>query len=74
MIRSGETDQNVRHVMEFSLKLDSNPEFTGSVLLACARAVGRMHARGIFGCQTLFDVPPADLIALEPDELRAHLL
>ncbi len=74
VIRSGETSDGTRHVMEFSLKLDSNPEFTGSVLLSCARAVGRMHARGIFGCRTLFDVPPADLCIADPGELRAHLL
>ena len=74
VIRSGETSDGTGHVMEFSLKLDSNPEFTGSVLLSCARAVGRMHAREIYGCRTLFDVAPADLCALEPEELRAHLL
>ena len=74
VIRSGETSEGTGHVMEFSLKLDSNPEFTGSVLLSCARAVGRMHAREIYGCRTLFEVAPADLCALEPEELRAHLL
>ena len=74
VIRSGKTSEENGHVMSFSLKLDSNPEFTGSVLLACARAVGRMHSRGIFGCHTLFDVPPADLCALSPEELRRRLL
>ncbi len=74
VIRSGHTSDGTGHVMSFSLKLDSNPEFTGSVLLACARAVGRMHGRGIFGCHTLFDVPPADLSALPPEELRRRLL
>ena len=74
VIRSGKTSAENGHVMSFSLKLDSNPEFTGSVLLSCARAVGRMHGRGIFGCHTLFDVPPADLCILSPEELRAHLL
>ena len=74
VIRSGETGDGNRHVMEFSLKLDSNPEFTGSILAACARAVGRMHARGQFGCKTVFDVAPADLSPLEASELRKHLL
>ena len=74
VIRSGSTSEGTRHVMDFSLKLDSNPEFTGSVLLACARAVGKMHARGIFGCHTVFDVAPADLSPLPPEELRKKLL
>lgn len=76
VIRSGSTGESGkhRHVMEFSLKLDSNPEFTGSVLVACARAVGRMNSRGIFGCKTLFDVAPADLSPLSPEEIRKKLL
>jgi diaminopimelate dehydrogenase len=76
VIRCGNTgeENGHRHVMEFSLKLDSNPEFTASVLIACARAVGRMHDREIFGCKTLFDVAPADLIPLSGEEIRAHLL
>ncbi len=74
VIRSGSTSEGNGHVMSFSLKLDSNPEFTGSVLLACARAVGRMHARGVFGCRTLFDVAPADLSILSGEELRKRLL
>ena len=60
--------------MEFSLKLDSNPEFTASVLVACARAVGRMNGRGDTGCKTLFDIAPADLSSLAPEELRKRLL
>jgi diaminopimelate dehydrogenase len=76
VIRGGTTgrDGEHRHVMEFSLKLDSNPEFTASVLIACARAVYRMSGRGNHGCKTLFDVAPADLSPLSPGELRAHLL
>ena len=62
------------HVMEFSLKLDSNPEFTASVLVACARAVFRMSEREMYGCKTLFDVAPADLSALSPEEMRKRLL
>ena len=74
VIRSGNTSEENSHVMTFGLKLDSNPEFTGSVLLACARAVGRMNTRGIFGCRTLFDVAPADLSMLSGEELRSKLL
>ena len=76
VIRSGVTglDNEHRHVMEFSLKLDSNPEFTASVLVACARAVVRMNSRQIFGCKTLFDIPPADLSPIDPDVMRKKLL
>ena len=76
VIRCGKTglDGNRTHVMEFSLKLDSNPEFTASVLVACARAVDRMNARGVFGCKTLFDVAPADLSPMDPEEMRKKLL
>ena len=76
VIRCGATgkDGAHKHVMEFSLKLDSNPEFTASVLVACARAVVRMNSRQIFGCKTLFDVPPADLSPVDPEEMRKKLL
>ena len=74
VIRSGKTSEENSHIMEFSLKLDSNPEFTGSVLLACARAVAKNYIRGNYGCMTLFDVAPADLSPLEPEELRKKLL
>ena len=76
VIRSGATGEGGKHkhVMEFSLKLDSNPEFTASVLVACARAVGRMNSRGDFGCKTLFDVAPADLSPLTPEEMRKKML
>ncbi len=76
VIRCGSTgvENGHRHVMEFSLKLDSNPEFTASVLLACARAVARMNSRGIYGCKTMFDIPPADLSPMSPEELRKKLL
>ena len=62
------------HTVEFSLKLDSNPEFTSSVLVAYARAIDRMAKRGMSGCKTVFDVAPADLSQLSAEELRAHLL
>ena len=76
VIRGGATgkDGGHRHVMEFSLKLDSNPEFTASVLAACARAINRMHSRGINGCKTIFDIAPADLSPMDPAEIRKKLL
>ena len=76
VIRSGSTGEGGKHkhVMEFSLKLDSNPEFTASVLVACARAIGRMNSRGIFGCKTIFDLAPADMSPLTPEEMRKTLL
>ena len=76
VIRSGSTGEGGKHkhVMEFSLKLDSNPEFTASVLVACARAIGRMNSRGIFGCKTIFDLAPADMSPLTPEEMRKKLL
>ena len=63
-----------KHVIEYSLKLDSNPEFTTSVLVAYVRAVARMHAEGRTGCLTVLDVPPAYLSDKSGAELRAHLL
>ncbi len=74
VIRTGQTDSGANHVVEYSLKLDSNPEFTASVLVAYARAIGRLHSRGEAGCKTVFDIAPVDLSPLSPDELRAHLL
>jgi diaminopimelate dehydrogenase len=76
VIRCGQTgaDGENKHTVEFSLKLDSNPEFTGSVLLAYARAVYRMANRGATGAKTVFDVAPADLSQLSPEELRATML
>ena len=76
VLRGGVTgfDKEHRHTVEFSLKLDSNPEFTGSVLVACARAAHRMNREGQTGCRTLFDVPPAYLSPVSGEELRAHML
>ena len=76
VIRNGVTGHSGEHghTVEFSLRLDSNPEFTGSVLLAYARAVDRMNKRGDVGCKTVFDVTLTDLSSLTPEELRAHLL
>ena len=76
VIRTGVTGFNDehKHVIEYSLKLDSNPEFTGSVIAAYARAVARLNAEGQTGCKTVFDVAPAYLSPLSGEELRAHLL
>lgn len=76
VIRNGCTgfEKEKKHTIEYRLQLDSNPEFTGSVLIACARAVFRMNQEGMSGCKTLFDVPPAYLSAMSADELRAKLL
>ena len=71
--RTGTEGQH-SHVVEFRLQLDSNPEFTASVLLAYARAVGRMHQRGQTGCITVLDVAPGDLSPKTPAELRQELL
>lgn len=76
VIRSGVTGWNrtSTQTIEYKLTLDSNPEFTSSVLCACARAAVRMRERGITGCQTLFDIAPADLSPLSREELLAHML
>ena len=76
VFRSGVTgwEKEHKHVIEYSLKLDSNPEFTASVIVAYARAINRLHAEGVNGCKTVFDIAPAYLSPLSGDELRAHLL
>ena len=76
VIRSGKTglDSEHSHVIEYSLKLDSNPEFTASVLVAYARAAVRMKESGSFGCKTVFDIPPALLSPAAAEELRKRLL
>lgn len=76
VIRSGKTGWNEEntHIIEYNLKLDSNPEFTSSVIVAFARAVNRMKAEGRSGCITVFDVAPAYLSPMSGEELRKHLL
>ena len=76
VMRSGMTgeNENIHQMIEYSLKLESNPEFTSSVLVAYARALSRMKAEGMTGCKTVFDVAPAYLSPLSADEIRAHLL
>ena len=76
VIRSGKTgfDESNNNIIEFSLKLDSNPEFTSSVIVAYARAVYRLSAEGVSGAKTVLDIPPAYLSPLSNEELRASLL
>lgn len=76
VIRTGTTGANdeFNNTIEYSLKLDSNPAFTSSVLVAFARAAYRMNKAGMSGAKTVFDVPPIMLSAEEPDEIRKHLL
>ena len=76
VIRSGKTGINCEHshTISYSLQIDSNPEFTASVLVAYARAIFRMHARGQIGCKTVFDIAPADLSPLSGEELRKKML
>ena len=76
VIRSGKTGWNEEntHVIEYSLKLDSNPEFTSSVIVAYARAAYKLAKEGQTGCKTVFDIAPAYLSAQSGEELRAHLL
>lgn len=76
VFRSGVTGLNKenKHVIEYSLKLDSNPEFTSSVILAFARAINRLSNEGVSGCKTVFDIAPAYLSPLSGEELRAHML
>lgn len=76
VIRTGTTGWNNenKHVIEYSLKLDSNPEFTSSVLVAYARAAYRMAKEGQTGCKTIFDIAPSYLSDRDPADLRAHLL
>lgn len=76
VLRSGVTgmDKENKHLIEYRLRLDSNPEFTASVIAAYVRAVYRMNKEGMTGCKTVFDIPPAYLCAQSGEELRKHLL
>ena len=75
VIRSGATgDGTNKHIIEYRLKLDSNPEFTSSILVAYARAAKRLADEGVSGCKTVFDIAPAYLSAMSGEEIRAHLL
>ncbi len=74
VIRGGTTGEGNTQVYEFSLKLDSNPEFTASVLVAYARAAYRLNQEGQFGAKTVFDVPPVYISPRSPEQLRKDLL
>ena len=76
VIRSGATGWNGENhqTIEYKLTLDSNPQFTSSVLVACARAALRLHSKGITGCQTIFDIPPAYFSPLSQSALLSTLL
>lgn len=76
VLRSGVTgfDKENKHLIEYSLKLDSNPEFTASVLVAYARAAHRLFDEGVSGCKTVFDIAPAYLSPKSGEELRASML
>lgn len=76
VIRSGRTgwEGENNHVVEYKLQLDSNPEFTSSVLVAVARATYRMAQAGMHGAKTVFDIPPAMLSLKSPEELRKEML
>lgn len=74
VIHSGETGEGNKQIIEYSLKLDSNPEFTSSVLITLARAAVRMNAAGQFGAKSIFDIPPALMSSKAPEELRKELL
>ena len=76
VFRSGKTgwDKEYNNIIEYSLKLDSNPAFTASVIVSFARAIFRMNKEGQTGCRTVFDVAPAYLSPLSGEEIRAHLL
>lgn len=74
VLRSGRTGAGNKHIIEYSLKLDSNPEFTGNVLICYARAAYRLALSGDKGAKTVFDIPPAFLSPKSDAELRAGVL
>ena len=76
VLRTGTTGENQKHrqIIEYKLTLDSNPEFTAGVLVACARAAFRMNKEGLCGCKTLFDIAPSYLHPQSAEELRKNLL
>ena len=76
VLRSGFTGlvNEHKHLIEYNLTLDSNPEFTACALVAFARAIDRMHRRGEIGCFTVFDVRPSDIINMDGEDIRRELL
>ena len=74
VIRSGITGENTHHTIEYSLKLESNPQFTASILVACARAAVRMQQRGESGCATIAEIRPCDLLMESIGDIRTHMI
>lgn len=74
VIRSGKTGNGNNHIIEYSLKLDSNPEFTSSVLVAYARAAARLNREGVSGCKSVLDIAPSYLSPKSGEDLRKELL
>ncbi len=76
VIRTGVTgkDSENKEIIEYKLTLDSNPEFTASVILCYARAIYKMRSRGVIGCKSVFDIAPADMSAVPYDEMLAKML
>lgn len=74
VFRTGNTDESNKHIIEFGLKLDSNPEFTASIMVAYARAAHRLNKAGESGCKTVFDIAPVTLSAMSNEDLRKNML
>ena len=74
VIRAGETADGSKHTIEYSLKLESNPKFTSSILVSCARAAYRMQKKGEYGCFTMPEIRPCDLLADSIEDIRAHMI
>ena len=74
VLRSGTTQLGDKHTVEFSLQLESNPQFTSSILVSCARAAYRMHQRGETGCFTMPEIRPCDLLPQSIEDIRKHLI
>ena len=74
VVRVGETAGCKKHIIEYSLKLESNPEFTSSVLVAYARAIYRLSKEGVVGCKTVFDIAPKYLTIKSDEEIRKTML
>ncbi len=74
VIRAGQTADGSKHTIEYSLKLESNPMFTSGILASCARAAYRMHQRGEYGCFTMPEIRPCDLLSDSLEDIRAHMI
>jgi diaminopimelate dehydrogenase len=74
VIRAGQTADGAKHTIEYALQLQSNPNFTASVLVSCARAAVRMHRRGETGCYTMVEIRPCDLLQSSLEEIRKNMI